>query len=42
MEKDAAEMLGHGYRIASTQEHERPALGIRYLKVTYELVDRPR
>ena len=26
MEKDAAEMLRHGYRIAATQEYERPAL----------------
>ena len=41
MEKDAVSMAKQGYRIVSTLEYERPALGIRYLKVTYELVDPP-
>ena len=40
MEKDAAEMARRGYRVVSTHEYERPALGIAYFKVTYELVNR--
>ncbi len=42
MEKDATAMAKLGYRIASTREYERPALGITYFKVTYELVGPPR
>lgn len=41
MEKDAVAMARLGYRIASTREYERPALGIAYYKVTYEPVDPP-
>jgi hypothetical protein len=39
MEDDAAEMARHGYRIVSSREYARPAFGISYLKVTYELVE---
>ena len=39
MERDAAKMARHGYRIVSSREYERPAFGISYLKVTYELVE---
>ena len=42
MQDDAAEMAGHGYRIVSSREYERPALGISYFKVTYELVEPPK
>lgn len=42
MEKDAAVMLRQGYRISSSREYERAALGISYYKVTYELIDPPR
>ena len=41
MEKDAAAMFARGYRIASTHEYSLPRLGVAYLRVTYELVDRP-
>ena len=41
MEKDALAMARQGYRIVSTQEHEHPTSGIRYVKVTYELGDPP-
>lgn len=42
MEKDAALMFARGYRIASTHEYTVPRLGVGYLKVTYELVDRAK
>ncbi len=42
MEKDAVEMAKQGYRIVSTREYEHPAFGVRYLKVTYELVGPPQ
>lgn len=41
MEKDAAAMIRQGYRISSSREYERTALGISYYKVTYELIDPP-
>jgi hypothetical protein len=41
MEKDAVEMARRGYRVVSSREYERPAFGISYLKVTYELVEPP-
>jgi hypothetical protein len=42
LERDAAEMVRRGYRVASTHDYEQPALGITYFKVTYELIDPPR
>ena len=42
MEDDAAEMARRGYRIVSSREYARPAFGVSYLKVTYELVEPPK
>jgi hypothetical protein len=42
MEDDSVEMQRLGYRVASSREYERPALGITYFKVTYELVEPPK
>ena len=42
MEDDSVAMQRLGYRVASSQEYERPALGISYFKVTYELVEPPK
>jgi len=42
MEDDAAAMARHGYRIVSSREYARPAFGVSYLKVTYELVEPPK
>jgi hypothetical protein len=41
MEEDAIEMTAKGYRVVASHQYERPALGISYVKVTYELVDPP-
>lgn len=41
MEDESVEMQKLGYRVVSSQEYERPALGITYFKVTYELVGPP-
>ena len=42
MEDDSVEMQRMGYRVVSTREYERSALGITYFKVTYELVEPPK
>jgi hypothetical protein len=42
MEDDSVEMRGLGYRVVSSREYERPALGITYFRVTYELVEPPK
>ena len=42
MEDDSVEMRRRGYRVVSSREYERSALGITYFKVTYELVEPPK
>ena len=42
MEADSVEMQRLGYRVVSSREYERSALGINYLNVTYELVEPPK
>ncbi|MGZ6265641.1 MAG: hypothetical protein ACXWN4_01875 [Candidatus Limnocylindrales bacterium] len=42
MEDDSVEVRRLGYRVVSSREYERPALGITYFKVTYELVQPPK
>jgi hypothetical protein len=42
VERDAIEMARRGYRVTSSQEYERPNLGITYFKVTYELIEPPK
>ena len=42
MEDDSVEMRRLGYSVVSSREHERPALGITYFKVTFELVELPK
>jgi hypothetical protein len=39
MEDDSVAMQRLGYRMVSSREYERPALGITYFKVTYELAE---
>ncbi len=41
MESDAIAMSRRGYRVVSSREYERRALGITYYKVTYELTQPP-
>jgi hypothetical protein len=41
MEDDSVEMHTRGDRVVSSREYERPALGITYFNVTYELVEPP-
>ena len=42
MEDDSVAMQRLGYRVVSSQEYERSALGITYYKVTYKLVEPPK
>ena len=39
MQDDAVAMARRGYRVASTEEHEIPALGVAWYRVTYEATD---
>jgi hypothetical protein len=41
-EDDSVAMRRLGYRVVSSREYERSALGIIYFKVTYELVEPPK